>query len=464
MSARKLQLAWGALVGASAFTALAIVALPRRGPAGHAPAPLPMTEVVRTAEALEEQAADSSIADSTPVEEALTSAPEPEPVVAPVVRRAPAAVTTVPDARRALNGVLEGARGLTPVALADAAVAFGPELVPSLLEGILGRGEWPEGEHAPTGDLRVAALRDAWDRYEPALRAQALVECATASRDERRVLVELAGELGGELALPTVLRLAREFEPADLARAFVCEPVERALALALVSSRAGERSLEPLLEGLPAGLASTLVRSWALCGDARGPALAARALGRDPALDVEILSVLAQPSCPARTALGERSLAAVRRSLRHDDPRLRRCAAAALGNVRDTQSVEDLVAALEDVDALVRAAARDSLRAITGRDLGGEAEAWKAWSLERREWIELVQPRELERARGGDCVDAMEALEALLARPDAQDELVDGLSGLLEGVACDAVASRARSALVEIGSARALSLAGRADG
>ena len=461
MSSRRLQLAWSALVGASAFTALAIVAVPRKGESVPKPAPRPLAELVAPPPVEDEPMRDS--APLPAVESAERSAGEPV-LVAPVhARRVPAAVTTVPDARRALVDVLEGARGLAPSALADAAVALGPELVPSLLEGILGRGQWPEGEHAPTGDLRVEALRDAWSRYEPALRARALVECSAATRDERRVLVELAGELGGELALRTVLRLAREFDGADLARAFVCEPVERALALALGSSRAGERQLEPMLEELPAPLASALVRAWSLSGDMRGPALAARALGHDAALDLEILTALAQPACPARAALGERALEGLRGSLRHADPRLRRCAAAALGNARDTRSVEVLVATLEDVDALVRGAARESLRAITGRDLGGDAQAWDSWSAERREWLEVVQPRELERSRGSDCGAAMEALEALLARADTRDELVSGLAPLLEGSACENVAERVRSALLDIGSARALALAQRVE-
>ena len=459
MSAARLKVAWGALVGASAFTALAIVAVPRRGPV----VPEPVADVAS-------RACDELAPASDPVEEPVADellAPEPEAVSAippglgVVSRRAPASVTSVPDARGALSSLLEGARGLDPVALADVAVGLGPELVPSLLDGILGRGEWPEGEDAATGDLRVAALRDAWTRYEPALRAQSLVDCSAPTRDERRVLVELAGELGGELALPIVMRLARDFEPADLSRSFVAEPIEHALALALTSSQASERHLESMLAGLPAELAATLVRGWAQSGDSRGPAIAARALGTDAALDLAILTALAQPSCPARAALGERALALVRESLHRDDPKLRRCAAAVLGNARDTLAVEALVECLDDVDALVRAVAREALRATTGKDLGGDSEGWNAWVRERREWLDAMLPRELARARGAECVDAMEALDTLLARRDASDQLVDGL-GLLRGEAeCELVKERSRVALLELGSARSLSLAQR---
>ncbi|MBM3988005.1 MAG: hypothetical protein FJ294_08640 [Planctomycetes bacterium] len=376
----------------------------------------------------------------------------------------PAAVTGVLDARLALRGVLEGARGLGPVSLANAAVSLGPDIVPELLAGILGRGEWPEGETAATGDIRVAALRDAWVRYEPQLRAAALLACAAPHRDERRVLVELAGELGGEVALPTVLRIARGFEPLDLARDFVAEPVERALALALRSSKASERQLESSFDALSPELASALVRGWAHSGDLRGPALAARALGRVTALDLKILSALAQPACPARAALGERSLAGLRRSLASPDPEKRRCAAAALRNAGDTRSIDALALALDDVDALVRATARDALRAIAGRDLGGDSAAWKGWLLERSDWLEAARPLLLERAAAADCGAAMEALAELLARGDARDELVHGLAELHGASACDTVQARARSALEEIGSARSLALARQADG
>ena len=463
MNAGRLKLAWSALVGASAFTVLAVVAVPRKG--SVAPA-LPRQQASATSEpdSVESAVADEVIAsDRATLANLLAESPLPTAAVEPE-RRAPATSTSVPDARLALRDMLAGARGLGPIALADAAVGLGPELVPSLLDGMLGRGEWPEGENAATADLRVAALREAWTRYDGSLRAKALVAYDGATRDECRVLVELAGELGGELALPTVLRVAREFEAADLARSFVCEPVERALAKALVSSKASERNLETLLAEQPSELSRVIVRGWAHSGDARGPALAARALGRDAALDLEILSALAQPSCPARAALGERALAALRGALASADPKTRRAAAAVVGNARDTQATDALVETLDDVEALVRAAARDALRAITGRDLGGDSDAWQAWSSERREWLADARARQLSRAAGSDCGEAMEALSEMLARPDARDELVDGLAELHGATPCEAVRERARSALLEIGSARALSLARQAGG
>lgn len=461
MSAQRLTVAWGALVGASVFTVLAVVAVPRRGGSTRPPAPA----VPPNSELAVEQASEP--AQQVPVIDSAVQAPSVEREAAPgpvsLARRAPAVVSSVPDTRAALAKLLEGARGLAPLALADAAVGLGPELVPSLLDAILGRGEWPEGEDAATGDLRVLALRDAWGRYEPTLRARALVECAAPTRDERRVLVELAGELGGELALPTVIRLARDFEASELARSFVAEPVERALALALSSSRASERSLESMLAGVTRELAPTLVRGWAQAGDARGPAIAARALGSDAVLDLEILTALAQPSCPARAALGERALTLVRQALGHDDPKLRRCAAAVLGNARDTLAVDPLVDSLDDVDALVRAGARDALRSITGKDLGGDSEGWRGWILERRAWLEVTSAQAMARAQGAECIDAMEALEELLARGDARDELVQPISELRLSADCEAVRERSRIALIEIGSSRALALAQRGE-
>ncbi|MBM3990856.1 MAG: hypothetical protein FJ298_07585 [Planctomycetes bacterium] len=462
-----MKLAWGALVGASAFTVLAVVAMPRRASVVPLPPEQPPRSPSECTSVESAAVGDVVVNDPAMSEAALAGAPSQSAALAASFereRRAPATSTSVPDARVALCDMLEDARGLDPMVLADAAVGLGPELVPSLLDGMLGRGEWPESEHAATADLRVVALRDAWERYEPDLRAKALVECHAATRDERRVLVELAGELGGEVALPTVLRIARGLEPLDLARDFVAEPVERALAQALVSSKASERNLETLLAQQPSELARVIVRGWAQSGDARGPALAARALGREAALDLEILAAVAQPSCPARAALGERALAAARRALASADPKARRAAAAVFGNARDTQTADALVGALDDVDALVRAAARDALRAITGRDLGGDSEAWRAWSSERHEWLADARTRQLSRATGSDCGEAMEALGEMLARPDAYDELVDGLAELHGATPCGSVRERVRSALEEIGSARALALVRQADG
>lgn len=455
------RLAWGSLVAASAFTVLAVVAVPRRAERSTAVAPT-----------VEPSGVTTTVTDSTIGNRSLDTNVEPEALELPgsalpdvastaeelLPRRAPAAVTTAADPRGALGNILAGARGLPARSLADATVALGPGVLPTLLAGILGSGEWPDGDAAATEDVRQVALRDAWSRYEPRLRAEALLSYGATARDELRVLIELAGALGDESALPTVLQLARKLEPADLRRGYVAEPVEQAVAAALASTRAPEKNLIEQCSKLGDELAMAFVRGCAQSSAARGPALAARCLGRSSEIDAEILTALAHPQCKARSGLGERALEAVRSALTSEDPRTRRAACAVLGNVRDGGSLERLVERLDDVDALVHAAAREALRTCAGKDLGGDPQAWREWQTARAEWIRTRTPELRGTCLGEDCDAAMSALFELVSRPEVLDVLAPLLDELSNVAPCEPVRERARAALAECGTARALSL------
>jgi hypothetical protein len=373
-------------------------------------------------------------------------------------RRAPAAVTTVAHPRVAVEEFLAGARGMPVRSLADATVALGPGVLPALLAGILGTGEWPDGDAAATEDVRQAALRDAWSRYEPRLRAETLLACGATARDELRVLIELAGSLGDESALPTVLQLARKLEPVELRRGYVAEPVEQAVATALLTTHATEKSLIEQCAKLSEELAMAFVRGCAQSSAARGPALAARCLGRSVELDAEILTALAHPNCKARSALGERALDAVRAALDAEEPRTRRAACAVLGNARDGSSLERLVERLDDVDPLVHAAARDALRACAGKDLGGDTQTWRDWQSLRAEWLSTRVPELRGICLGEECDGSMSALHELVSRPELLDVLAPALDELGDSAPCESVRERARAALFECGTARSLAL------
>ena len=462
VSALKARLAWSSLLAASAFTALALIAVPRRADRSSAPTPAieePKSESVISTT----PTAESEFIDTVVLAEMIEpSEPEATETVASseelLPRRAPAAVTTVAQPRVAIEELLAGARGLPARSLADATVALGPGVLPTLLAGILGSGEWPDGEAAATEDVRQVALRDAWSRYEPRLRAEALLACGTTARDELRVLIELAGSLGDESALPTALQLARKLEPADLRRGYVAEPVEQAVAAALLTTHATEKSLIEQCAKLGEELAMAFVRGCAQSSAARGPALAARCLGRSVELDAEILTALAHPNCKARSALGERALDAVRAALDSEDPRTRRAACAVLGNARDGSSLERLVECLDDVDPLVHAAARDALRACAGKDLGGDPQAWRDWQSVRAEWLLTRAPELRGLCLGADCDAAMSALLELVSRQEVLDVLVSELDELSRLAPCENVKERAHAALTECGTARALSL------
>ncbi|MBN1421482.1 MAG: HEAT repeat domain-containing protein [Planctomycetes bacterium] len=64
---------------------------------------------------------------------------------------------------------------------------------------------------------------------------------------------------------------------------------------------------------------------------------------------------------------------------RDPDPAVRRAAIAILGTYRDRRAAPPLVGALEDSDPEIRDLARRGLVRSTGRDLGPDAGAWRAW-------------------------------------------------------------------------------------
>jgi len=64
---------------------------------------------------------------------------------------------------------------------------------------------------------------------------------------------------------------------------------------------------------------------------------------------------------------------------RDPEPDVRRVAAAALANHREQQAINTLVAALADDDFGVCHTARQSLKQLTGRDLGDDPDAWRQW-------------------------------------------------------------------------------------
>jgi hypothetical protein len=92
--------------------------------------------------------------------------------------------------------------------------------------------------------------------------------------------------------------------------------------------------------------------------------------GVDSRLPLPRLPIFGQAKPNLRVLLG---------LLQNPLPDVRTVAARRLGGVRDPQVIEALLAALNDTDEHVRAAAATSLKQLTTQDFGGDAEAWRNW-------------------------------------------------------------------------------------
>jgi len=162
-------------------------------------------------------------------------------------------------------------------------------------------------------------------------------------------------------------------------------------------------------------------------GELAGEALAA--LAREgssfpPGVVEHILSALkdARSAVGAAIALGalkeSRAIDPLIVLLSAPEPKSRRVAARALGEIGDRRAVAALIEALKDRDHQIAASAHGALRAITGQDFGVHFADWEVWwSAEGPAWLSARGPGEFDRhvkdLTQGNWVTKVEAAAAL---------------------------------------------------
>lgn len=274
-----------------------------------------------------------------------------------------------------------------PVALQEELVGLGPAALPELF-ALLHAGEL-SGEEGPRLDaLRLAAVTAA---------------LGSASKDElRRVLTPLAqGEDVAERL--TAIGLLRDFGSAGelglLARLAAPRTAgatvslaqrnafEAALGAILVRDRAARTSLPVLFGDLATALLAPAVRATGRLAPVDCLGLNAALVGRIPEVDPLVLSQLSRAAERARHGpRPDAVLDSVREALRWGSGARLHAAALTAGKLRDADSVERLIALLEDGDEAVRAAAYGALREITGLSYHPSVKAWRSWYDEEVRW------------------------------------------------------------------------------
>ncbi len=94
---------------------------------------------------------------------------------------------------------------------------------------------------------------------------------------------------------------------------------------------------------------------------------------KDPDPDIRIAAVQSWQKLPARTAIGE--LQEIIGSDTNTDVRL--AATRALGNFTGEQAVQALALALTDSDPALQVRATESLKSVTGENIGADVAAWQ---------------------------------------------------------------------------------------
>ncbi|MEM7310753.1 MAG: hypothetical protein AAF682_29030 [Planctomycetota bacterium] len=367
-------------------------------------------------------------------------------------------------------------------ALQDALVALGagalPELCDALGQADLGapgevavRGVFarlPRADVAAFFEARAAEPRPAAER---ALDVELLAHGATP--DELGLLLRLAPESSAQhIVEPEVRDELRDGLTSVLARHPDEAPAELARRLAGAHPSLHSAAVQAL------GSARPDAALEALADVVRGvPPAAPRAL-------VELRNVIRgdgpRPS--------DRALTALRGTLWSTDPAARSMGALILAEVRDRESVPELIDLLVDSsdadERTLRDAALRALVALTGQRFGTDGAAWTRWYTAEHEWLAARAGSCAAAIRSGDAQRASDALRAVATHRLFADELVEtvlpalgrreqhlvvlacgalgylgsrgAIPGLLDALEHDAAAVRAAAhdALIEITSLR----------
>jgi hypothetical protein len=208
----------------------------------------------------------------------------------------------------------------------------------------------------------------------------------TSNVDTGLELCRVLAHVGGSDALERILRIAGGLEPIQWERTFVQAQLQDAIARTVGARPVLARTLAARVRTEPAGLAAILARSLAEAAVDDSAEALARALGRDPRLDVVVAESLAHLGDRAGGGLSEAALFSLRGMLESADDRVVRAGASALSVLGDSGSATRLVELLESDSPLVRESAHAALTKLAGARLPREHAAWRSWLETELEW------------------------------------------------------------------------------
>lgn len=339
------------------------------------------------------------------------------------------------DPAAALESVLAGGSASFDELVASLA-ALGDPAVPLLVAGLCGDPSVPmarEEEAAAGSGERHRAFREALRRMDPGTRLEGIVERASGSApDETRVLVELLGDLDHPDAIDVLVGLSLAADPVHLRHGSLAECIETALAARIGADSQGALQLRKRLDDAPRELLEIVARACARVPTTASGAVLGSLIGRDKSLDLQLFAALARTSGEARLALPAPALDTLRRALTHPEPDFRRAAAAALGAVRDEESLAALVERIGDADERVAAAALWSLRGIARVDRGDRQGPWSEWLAEQAQWRDEHRPELLALLDSSSPEEVVKGIAGLVERPCFRGQAVPALEKLLQ--------------------------------
>ena len=248
---------------------------------------------------------------------------------------------------------------------------------------------WPEGDVA-----RVLLARSG----------------GTASLDQRLVALRILGRIGHASSMKTLSSVLQAVPPAEARHPLVLHVVEESVERILDRDGNAYRTLEDELEAFDIGVLPAVVNALGHSADWRGMLLLEQFLGKDSALDIQVLDAVSKLGAVQAVEVLDRGLDWVRERLEADDPGVRRQAAVAVGRLHDAESARMLIAALEDTDSRVRHASLWALREITGLNWEADTQRWRAWYRRERAWWADEAPQLFDALPSADRTSVAETL------------------------------------------------------
>jgi hypothetical protein len=248
---------------------------------------------------------------------------------------------------------------------------------------------------------------------------------------ERLVLARVLGSLGSSDGLALWLRIAAELGDPGLQGPSVRAALRSALATILLCDARSFEVLAPLLEGLEAGPCAVLVEALGACGRSRGMGVLERLLEAGKPQRTHVLAAMAELEESRPWQHAGRTMARCAPLLRSPDASERALAARLAGSLHDLRSVPSLIALVEDSDAVVRRCAAAALGDMARLPLGEEVEAWESWYAREASWRDEHWNRLLGTLAGSSPGPANEALCELVRHPLFRHEAARAIADTL---------------------------------
>jgi HEAT repeat protein len=320
---------------------------------------------------------------------------------------------------------LLGQPGANGESLSSSLVALGPAAIWPLIDALRDESVLASdsGGRVRLEPATLLAVHKALSRFGstevvPCLRGRI---AGSAGPDDRRVVIEILGSLGGTEDLDLLFDAASPPEDGTRCDSRSAKVTQRALEQIFARCPS---ALEPAAKRLPHAheeLAPALARAIGSSGSPTSFDLLAWSLGQSPTLDLIVLPNLSKAEGRTTSPQRGRVLERVRADLASSNRMLARTAAMVCGELDDPLSAPALCELLEGPDAQLAASAHASLKKLSGLGFPAQRSRWRQWLQAEESWYASEAELAIGQLQSPDVELVLRALQALVQHPLYRD-------------------------------------------